>query len=770
MIDLSQAYSFAYQLGDVRDWSYTIELQDRGSPHVHMVLWTGKSSEELVGMESLVIAQIPSYDDDPELYRLVTELIEPQAFQTCRFGYPKPASDHSYFNPITQRAVYRRSVVDGNVNGYNPYLLKLLKVSMDIQINSSGRVLYYLAKYLSKIDTPVDITIGADQARSHFKARQVGAVDAAYFLCGWNKHRSSRGTVFISTVFPGEDERCQLRTNIGMLALDDTNIFSRTHLEKFLNRHDQVRHLCMVEYFTTYILTEVMDVEDKFGEGGAVRVGVYDRGTINQREEVFFSRTAAVMDPKVCQESNFRQDREVVESVLRLRESLRVVSETAGGGMAVEPQVTNEEEVMRMLQQASTEQLAIYQHLCEYSTSVLYFVFDAAGTGKSFLLNLLRLTCICDEVQPVVLAPTDITAQNVQGETIHRFFGFSEHTDEPNLVRLQDFVKTHKHVVFLIDECSMISKRLLETMSRCLQSMTGNHEDFRGAIVVCFGDAAQLPPMTAAADGFFFQSTLTSFAFTYQFRIPQRQDATCAERFLRFLADVRSNNMNRQVIDFIQSRMLSEANIPSSYVRLFTTRAEVTSFNREHVSTVVGRAKTFYSIDEGPARVLKKTGLVRMLKLKLGVQCLLIDNLNVSTGWVNGTQCVVESMSDDDMIIVRRLKDNRTRAIQRIICQVFRTGCSRCQFPLILSFAATVHKVQSLTLSGVAISLVQKFRSAGQFYMTCSRDEGVKEDNLETNALECLLIIRIDCLNATDMIRLVVRTTDKDGVGQKEDE
>lgn len=112
------------------------------------------------------------------------------------------------------------------MNGYNPYLLKLLKVSMDIQINSSGRVLYYLAKYLSKIDTPVDITTGADQARSHFKARQVGAVDAAYFLCDWNKHRSSRGTVFISTVFPGEDERCQLRTNIGMLAPDDTNIFS----------------------------------------------------------------------------------------------------------------------------------------------------------------------------------------------------------------------------------------------------------------------------------------------------------------------------------------------------------------------------------------------------------------------------------------------------------------------------------------------------------------------------------------------------------------
>ncbi|KAG0931848.1 hypothetical protein G6F64_011587 [Rhizopus arrhizus] len=531
--------------------SYTIELQDRGSPHVHMVLWTGKSSEELMGMESLVVAHIPSYGDNPELYQL--------------------------------RAVYRRSVVDGNVNGYNPHLLKLLKVSMDIQINSSGRVLYYLAKYLSKIDTPVDITTGADQARSHFKARQVGAVDAAYFLCGWNKHRSSRGTVFISTVFPGEDEKCQLRTNIGMLAPDDTNIFSRTHLEKFLNRYDQVRHLCMVEYFTTYILTEVMDVEDEFGEGGAVRIGVYDRGTINQREEVFFHERLQSWIPKVCtdrfgnryrardqrrkkpvwrthaysqsegdafyfqqvvlwypiqetdlsalldrregswenvyaavcQESNFRQDREVVESVLRLRETLRVASETAGGGMAVEPQVTSEEEVMRMLQQASTEQLAIYQHLCEYSTSGLYFVFGAAGSGKSFLLNLLRLTCIPDQVQPVVLAPTGIAAQNVQGETIHRFFGFSEHRDEPNLVRLQDFVKTHKHIVFLIDECSMISKRLLETMSRCLHSMTGNHEDFGGAMVVCFGDAAQLPPTTAAADGFFFQSALTSFAFTY---------------------------------------------------------------------------------------------------------------------------------------------------------------------------------------------------------------------------------------------------------------
>jgi type II secretory pathway predicted ATPase ExeA len=49
------------------------------------------------------------------------------------------------------------------------------------------------------------------------------------------------------------------------------------------------------------------------------------------------------------------------------------------------------------------------------------FVTGKAGTGKSTLLQLFRNTT---HKKVVVLAPTGVAALNVQGQTIHSFFGF----------------------------------------------------------------------------------------------------------------------------------------------------------------------------------------------------------------------------------------------------------------------------------------------------------------------------------------------------------
>ncbi|MBT5503110.1 AAA family ATPase, partial [Candidatus Falkowbacteria bacterium] len=49
-----------------------------------------------------------------------------------------------------------------------------------------------------------------------------------------------------------------------------------------------------------------------------------------------------------------------------------------------------------------------------------FFVTGKAGTGKSTLLEHIRLY---NKKKSVVLAPTGISAINVNGETIHSFFG-----------------------------------------------------------------------------------------------------------------------------------------------------------------------------------------------------------------------------------------------------------------------------------------------------------------------------------------------------------
>lgn len=65
--------SFAQQIGGIRDYSYVMEVQDRGSPHIHLVLWCVKSVQELIDQQ-VVHTWFPegtSVTGDPLMHSLV---------------------------------------------------------------------------------------------------------------------------------------------------------------------------------------------------------------------------------------------------------------------------------------------------------------------------------------------------------------------------------------------------------------------------------------------------------------------------------------------------------------------------------------------------------------------------------------------------------------------------------------------------------------------------------------------------------------------------
>lgn len=141
---------------------------------------------------------------------------------------------------------------------------------------------------MSKLDTRVDLQWGMQTSKQNFQARQVGAVEAAMFITGWSGNRSSRGTVFISLVFPGRDERRQLKGNLDRILANATNIFTPTHVEKYLARYQQLQQLTLIEYFTAYRVTATQDKQDDFPEPGEEVFGERVR-VIDQNEETFFS-------------------------------------------------------------------------------------------------------------------------------------------------------------------------------------------------------------------------------------------------------------------------------------------------------------------------------------------------------------------------------------------------------------------------------------------------------------------------------------------------
>ena len=95
--------SSAKPIGKISDWYYRVEYQQRGSPHIHMLLWLegapvfGVDHDNLVTsfVDNLITCHNPS--EDPELLKLVNRQIhrhshtcQKKSKHECRFNYPQP--------------------------------------------------------------------------------------------------------------------------------------------------------------------------------------------------------------------------------------------------------------------------------------------------------------------------------------------------------------------------------------------------------------------------------------------------------------------------------------------------------------------------------------------------------------------------------------------------------------------------------------------------------------------------------------------------------
>lgn len=119
---------------------------------------------------------------------------------------------------------------------------------------------------------------------------------------------------------------------------------------------------------------------------------------------------------------------------------------------------------------ANSTQRQIFQTIVDNSHLCMHIVLGSAGVGKSYLLDLLRYKYTIMGYTVVALAPTGISARNIGGQTIHRFFGINDEFMNFNPITVEDHFKNHLHkkTILLVDECSMISCALLNCMNEAL--------------------------------------------------------------------------------------------------------------------------------------------------------------------------------------------------------------------------------------------------------------------------------------------------------------
>lgn len=300
---------------------------------------------------------------------------------------------------------------------------------------------------------------------------------------------------------------------------------------------------------------------------------------------------------------------------------------------------------------------------------------------------------------------------------------------------------------------------MLDILNETLIKATSRNVAMGGIKTLFFGDLAQLLP-AGSQDTPIWRSGFFKYSAKYSLSAPIRQ---LEANFVDILNKVRVCEFDEDVIRFINRRTFKKDELPNKCLRLYTTRKLVRTANTKDFDAMGGEpiyilAYDSYSSEDMKAAATKALTVTRLeqeLKLKIGMPVMLIQNLHVSSGWVNGSLAHVKQYDEENILLAKTGGENGEEStiwIQRITRSVPGTSFLRTQFPIIPAFASTVHKAQSLTIDSVAIHL-DNMLTHGQLYVAMSRVR--KSDDLSFFGAEIPLRMKRKYglnLNAIDIV------------------
>lgn len=423
---------------------------------------------------------------------------------------------------------------------------------------------------------------------------------------------------------------------------------------------------------------------------------------------------------------------------------------------------------MSSLEDLDDEQLKSF-HEIEEETSPI-FVTGPAGTGKSTLLRALRDNSK-DAENALVVAFTGVAALNVEGMTIHSLALRTSLGDyEINVYRPlsagRELSTRNRELashakLLIIDEVSMARADLIDALDRFFRLAKDSNLPFGGVRVVMFGDLRQLPPfiiehqLTRKEKQFLsgYENSRTPHFFcahvfsisglkTLELKVIKRQTDAL---FIENLNELRGGKPGRSVMDYFNTQARKTPSQNS--IRLFAQRQPAKRHNKAKLASISGDIRTYKALlaaDESTFKALlgrtQNNPAPDFLELKVGARVMVLRNLSVSQGLVNGAGATVQALNDNSVTI--ELDGNGSfHEIGRSSWDIFgpqietiqqEDGSEKAilvrkkigeyiQFPLMLAWAVTIHKAQGKTLEEACIDFDGDYHSPGQAYVAVSR-------------------------------------------------
>lgn len=374
----------------------------------------------------------------------------------------------------------------------------------------------------------------------------------------------------------------------------------------------------------------------------------------------------------------------------------------------------------------TTDQQEALAALCSDSN---VFLTGGAGSGKSFLIRHY----INEKVNPQsfpLLASTGAAAVLIGGRTFHSFFGLGimEGGPEATWERINTdnriLARIRKVDGIIIDEISMIPGVALEMAERLARKARGKDQAWGGLRVIAVGDFAQLPPVTQGhkRDWCFLSPVWEQTQFSnHILKINKRVESN---DFLEILKWVRWGRVNEGVMEFLNQHIKPHDENDLG-TRLFPRRDQAENFNNKKLKEIPSEEiviDTIYLGEEKYIQALKKNSpLPETLKIKVGCRVMLIQN-DPQRKWVNGSQGTILDYSLMEISI--RLDNGRKIKVEKNSFSLQdaegKTMASAFNFPMVLSYATTIHKSQGATLDKIWVDL-RSLWEPGQAYVALSR-------------------------------------------------
>lgn len=472
------------------------------------------------------------------------------------------------------------------------------------------------------------------------------------------------------------------------------------------------------------------------------------------------------------------------------------------------------------------------------------FYTGSAGCGKSTVLKAF-VKELKDRGKTVnIIAPTGRAALDINGSTFWTYAGWTPLHMKRELKKLKEaahgkFVRKRLREtdVLVIDEISMVENHHFERLNVIMKEARGDPERaFGGVQLVVTGDFCQLPPVKPFAYCMQCGRELQKRMEGAIYKCPQhgefldndkwafRSVAWNEAKFSHVCLRTIHRQKDRKFIEILEKcrmgKVLKEQDTKTlldhntdfdTAVKLFSTREEVRRINQSEFDKLATDKRVFHSSDtfkpskecdpftaqkfskpteDGSLHELRDHRFDSIIELKEGMQVVLLVNLDLNTGLVNGSQGQIIGWEPFDPasqpksrtslmgkerkeyeaglpakfpVLTGDYSAHREENIKTFIqeasvkewpivrfdnglmrtiiadCTVNEIGerepwslLSRTQIPLLAAWAMSIHKSQGMTLTKVIVDLGRSFEE-GQMYVALSRARslnGLRVDNL----------------------------------------